>query len=294
MAKSVKNAELADAEQQLHEKAARWEQLELEHASVTSELSAAQTEQQELLEGVEHLKHHHVAGGGIRQNLETELRLLNDGLGKMRNEHDDFSSNNAEMRDRLSLLIPTLAEARRKVRDLEKRRDAAVQAASREQQLHEKLEREIGMCHQNIRSIHNQNVALSERCTELEAHLMSRNAGQKLIPRSVPSSIAASGPPSVERGRPVQLSTSSSESLWHSRGCAGNNLQSSVPGGYAAAGQQVVPTPFYCVAAEPQVASLPTALGVAEEPDYYVAAEPQVAYVAALVSEEPENSEEPD
>eukprot|EP00927_Polykrikos_kofoidii_P071204 TRINITY_DN67504_c0_g1_i1.p1 TRINITY_DN67504_c0_g1~~TRINITY_DN67504_c0_g1_i1.p1 ORF type:complete len:1092 (+),score=212.91 TRINITY_DN67504_c0_g1_i1:122-3397(+) len=172
----VREAALADTQTRSNERAQRLEEAEHEHAAIRSEVNVAEDEHRALEASVEQLRHEQVANGGIRQNLESEMRLLLAEAEQLRIQRDERAANRLEIQQRLSLVNPALQDAKRRVRDLEERLGVVRATCSQEQQVNERLEREASTCQDKMLALRDQNVRLSEMCTEFEAQLAHTSA----------------------------------------------------------------------------------------------------------------------
>jgi len=109
-------------------------------------------------------------------NLQSELQFLTTEAEKLRQELASQLASRAEAQHRLQLVAPALSEAKRRVRELEEHLEVASSEAAREQQMGERLERETSVCRDKMRALRDENVRLSEQCTEFEAQLQQATA----------------------------------------------------------------------------------------------------------------------
>lgn len=136
-----------------------------------SELEEAEAQRGAVEQDLERLRHEQCAGGGARRSLEAELRALRDEAERLRSRRAAVVAQRAEAAQRLQLVGPALAEARRRLRDVEADLEAAHAQAVGERQRTERLERETGLCQEKTRALRDENVRLAERVAELEAQL---------------------------------------------------------------------------------------------------------------------------
>jgi len=148
-----------------------------ERVMLKSEVAEAEAQRAQLEQAVERLRHEQVAGGGARRNLEGELRLLLVECEKLRKEHSVFLVERGETHQRLQLVTPALAEAKRRLKELEANLEAAQARAAGERQHGERLERETAACQDKMRAVRDENVRLAERCAQLEAQIPRGRAG---------------------------------------------------------------------------------------------------------------------
>lgn len=176
---ATRGKSLADSELKCMERSHRLEELEAAHeASLVPELREAEHEERQLQVASEDLRRDRAAGGGVRQNLEDELRFLAEEMVGLKSERDKQVVGAGELRQRLALVTPALADSRRGLRDLENKSAEAQKAAAKDQQLHERLEREMGASQEKTRGLRDENVRLSEQCTDFEAQLASDAASR--------------------------------------------------------------------------------------------------------------------
>jgi len=167
-----KKAELAAVEEQLSKQSERLAQVERQRDAVKAEAVVAEAEEAKLSAVVEQLRHDQAAGGGMRRNLEQELQIVSAEAEKLRKELATLKAEKVESHQRLQLIAPALHEARRRVRELESQLQAYQAESSHEKALSERLERETDLCQDKLRALRDENVRLSESCTELEAQML--------------------------------------------------------------------------------------------------------------------------
>merc|ERR1712048_1042354 len=147
------------------------EEFETRNLMLRSEIAAIDSERRQLEELIEHLQHDQVASGGYRSNMEAELRILVTEQDRLRRERDDQNTWRNDVQQRLSLVEPALAKAKRRVRTLETRLETLRSTANLESQRNERLERETNACQGKALALRDENARLSEQCTEFEAQL---------------------------------------------------------------------------------------------------------------------------
>eukprot|EP00928_Gymnodinium_smaydae_P018499 TRINITY_DN17037_c0_g2_i1.p1 TRINITY_DN17037_c0_g2~~TRINITY_DN17037_c0_g2_i1.p1 ORF type:complete len:879 (+),score=226.26 TRINITY_DN17037_c0_g2_i1:137-2638(+) len=227
-ANGVVEASLEDSEARLAERAQRLAEVERESALISSEEAAAEDERQQLEASMDQLRHDQVASGGLCQNLEGETRLLLAETEALKRERDGFLASRSEMQQRLTLVGPALREARSHLRHLEDRIAATQGAGAQEQQLNGRYEREIVGCQDKLSVLRDENVQLSEHCTEFEAELVNAAARRNSDHLAGVSCTNLSGSRylrSVELGgQPSSLALSSAPTA---QGAAGSPLRSS-------------------------------------------------------------------
>merc|ERR1712048_36977 len=101
---------------------------------------------------------------------------------RLRRERDEQTTWRNDLQQRLSLVEPALAKAKRRVRNLETRLETVRSTATVESQRNERLERETNACQGKALALRDENARLSEQCTEFEAQLTqslnSRSTGK--------------------------------------------------------------------------------------------------------------------
>merc|ERR1712048_9196 len=90
---------------------------------------------------------------------------------RLRRERDDQTTWRNDLQQRLTLVEPALAKAKRRVRTLEARLETLRSTATNESQRNERLERETSACQSKAVALRDENARLSEQCMEFEAHL---------------------------------------------------------------------------------------------------------------------------
>ncbi|CAE7390090.1 unnamed protein product [Symbiodinium necroappetens] len=192
---STKKAELGDTDDKFSKQTERMQQVEQSRDRVRAEAAAgpesaalrstpwapalkatADEEEAHVSKRLEQLRHDQAAAGGMRRNLESELQLLGAEAEKLRGELAFLTKENADAQQRLHLVSPAMQEARRRVKDLELQMQAARDEALHEKELTQRLEREADVCQEKLRALRDENVRLSEHCTELEV-LVSKPRG---------------------------------------------------------------------------------------------------------------------
>merc|ERR1712187_644096 len=115
---------------------------------------------------------------------------------RLRRERDDQTTWRNDVQQRLSLVGPARAQAKRRVRTLETRLETLRSTANLESQRNERLERETNACQNKALTLRDENARLSEQCTEFEAQLtqssslrMAGKIGSSLILRGRSGSI---------------------------------------------------------------------------------------------------------
>jgi len=167
----TKKAELGDTDDKFSKQTERMQQVEQQRDRVRAEAATADEEEAQVSKRLEQLRHDQAAAGGMRRNLESELQLLGAEAEKLRGELSFLSKENADAQQRLHLVSPAMQEARRRVKDLELQMQAARDEALHEKELTQRLEREADVCQEKLRALRDENVRLSEHCTELEVRL---------------------------------------------------------------------------------------------------------------------------
>jgi len=171
-----------EAEAQLEGRAWKVSEAEQEEAALRSHVNVAEGRRSELEAEVERLRHDEVTSSGVNQNLQSELQLLHAEADRLRRDLHSSVGERSEAHQRIQLVTPALTEAKRRVRELEEGVEALHSEAARELQLGLRLEREAGACQDKLRALRDENVRLSERCTELEAVLaQSQTSSQRSV-----------------------------------------------------------------------------------------------------------------
>ncbi|CAE7864065.1 unnamed protein product [Symbiodinium microadriaticum] len=162
---STKKAELGDTDDKFSKQTERMQQVEQSRDRARAEAATADEEEAHVSKRLEQLRHDQAAAGGMRRNLESELQLLGAEAEKLRGELAFLTKENADA-----------PGARRRVKDLELQMQAARDEALHEKELTQRLEREADVCQEKLRALRDENVRLSEHCTELEV-LVSKPRG---------------------------------------------------------------------------------------------------------------------
>jgi len=205
-ANASKKAELTAVEEQLAQQTERLAQAERQRDDVKAEAVAAEAEEAKLAAVVEQLRHDQAAEGGMRRNLENELQIVSAEAEKLRRELATSKAEKLESHQRLQLIAPALHEARRRVRELESQLEVCQSESSHEKALSERLERETDVCQDKLRALRDENVRLSESCTELEAQLLQ--------PQFLRAGLAATSPaPAPQRSTSAGLPSSRSQRM---------------------------------------------------------------------------------
>jgi len=203
-ANASKKAELTAVEEQLAKQTERLVQAERQRDDVKAEAVTAEAEEAKLSAVVEQLRHDQAAEGGMRRNLENELQIVSAEAEKLRRELATLKAEKLESHQRLQLIAPALHEARRRVRELESQLEACQSESSHEKALSERLERETDVCQDKLRALRDENVRLSESCTELEAQLLQ--------PQFLRTGLSATSPaPAPQRSTSAGLPSSRSQ-----------------------------------------------------------------------------------
>jgi len=179
-----RKAELADTEEKLMKQGERLQQVEQQRDQARLQVVSAEEEEARVQAAVEQLRHDQAAGGGLHRNLETELQMLHAEAERLRGELAFLKTDKLEGEQRLQLIMPALLEARRRVKELEGQIQAVQEESSREKDMGERLERETDTCQEKVRALRDENVRLSEQCSELEAQLAQSRDAQVPLTRT--------------------------------------------------------------------------------------------------------------
>lgn len=206
-ANESQEALLADLQRRLKEEQTQFQEVEQRQAQVRQQAAHAAEERVQMELSLDRLTHDEVTDSGVRRSLGKELQELASEAEALRLEVASRLAERSEVQRRLQLVTPALTEARRKVRELEEKLEAARTTFTREQQLGERLEHETLVCQDRIEALRNENVRLSGQCIELEAEsekarwLRARSSSGAGMGREGVARRSMSNAPAVVSGR---------------------------------------------------------------------------------------------